>query len=98
MSDVEADLDLGNTQYEPMDGDDDNLWNVEAILQEKGNKYLVAWEGNDPSTGKRWDPSWVDKSACTNELIREWKATKNSKPSKRGRPKGMSHCRVFSLH
>ncbi|KZT38310.1 hypothetical protein SISSUDRAFT_969784, partial [Sistotremastrum suecicum HHB10207 ss-3] len=49
------------------------LWNVEKILNEKGKMYLVAWEGIDPATGKRWEPSWVEKSACTNELIREWK-------------------------
>jgi hypothetical protein len=58
-----------------------DFYNVVAILQEKKSMYLVQWEGTDPATGKDWDPSWVKKSDCTDDLIREWKAKKAKKKS-----------------
>lgn len=64
------------TQFESQSGDEENLYNVERILAEKGRKYLVQWEGTDPTTGQRWPPDWVPKTDCTNDLIADWKREK----------------------
>ncbi|KAF8598322.1 hypothetical protein BDV93DRAFT_561477 [Ceratobasidium sp. AG-I] len=47
------------TQFEPHSDDEDTLYNVEKILVEAGRRYLVQWEGRDPTTGKKWPPDWV---------------------------------------
>ncbi|QRV88600.1 hypothetical protein RhiJN_16618 [Ceratobasidium sp. AG-Ba] len=64
------------TQFVSQSDDDDNLYNVEKILDERGKKYLVQWEGNDPVTGKKWPADWVLKTDCTDDLIAEWKREK----------------------
>jgi len=35
------------------------LWEALEILDKKGNKYLVAWAGTDPDTGRPYEPTWV---------------------------------------
>ena len=40
------------------------------------NQYKVVWAGIDPSTGKPWNPSWVEKDNCTSALVRSWKRKK----------------------
>ena len=72
-----------STQFEPLPDDSDTLWNVLEILKENKQRYLVKWEGIDPETGKPWRHSWVPKSDCTDDLIREWKITKAKKAKKR---------------
>jgi hypothetical protein len=37
----------------------DSLYIVRDVLAQKGDKYLLAWEGTDPQTGKPWKPTWV---------------------------------------
>lgn len=61
------------TQFVSQTDDEDTLYNVEKILDERGRKYLVQWEGIDPATGKKWKPDWVWKTDCTDDLIADWK-------------------------
>ncbi|OSD03281.1 hypothetical protein PYCCODRAFT_1467141 [Trametes coccinea BRFM310] len=67
------------TQFIPKENDDEELWDVIEILEEKGRKYKVRWAGIDPKTKKPWDPTWVYKYDCTDKLIREWKKKKKAK-------------------
>lgn len=71
------------TQFIPKEGDEDNLWAVEKILAEKGNRYLLKWSGTD-SNGKPWDDSWVPKEDVTDDLIAEWKLQKALERKKKG--------------
>ncbi|CAE6495641.1 unnamed protein product [Rhizoctonia solani] len=70
------------TQFEAHSDDGENLYNVEKILAEKGGKYLVQWEGIDPTTGEKWAPDWVPKTDCTDDLIADWKREKAAKKHK----------------
>ncbi|KAK0199653.1 hypothetical protein DFS33DRAFT_181166 [Desarmillaria ectypa] len=67
------------TQFVPKSDDEDTLWTVLEILQEKGKRYKVKWAGIDPETKKSWPPSWVPKHDCTPDLVMEWKRKKLSK-------------------
>ncbi|CUA77128.1 Nascent polypeptide-associated complex subunit alpha, muscle-specific form [Rhizoctonia solani] len=71
------------TQFEARSDDEENLYNVEKILAEKGGKYLVQWEGIDPTTGEKWAPDWVPKTDCTDDLIADWKREKAAKKQKK---------------
>ncbi|KAI0639615.1 hypothetical protein C8Q77DRAFT_1082074 [Trametes polyzona] len=71
------------TQFIPGSNDDEELYEVEEILAEQGNKYKVKWKGIDRETGKPWEPSWVYKHDCTDVLIREWKEKKEKKKNAR---------------
>ena len=64
------------TQFVPQENDEDTLWQVIEILAERGNKYRVRWEGEDPVTRKPWAPSWVAKHDCTDDLVVAWKLKK----------------------
>ncbi|WRT66191.1 uncharacterized protein IL334_003144 [Kwoniella shivajii] len=79
--------DFPETQFIAQSDDSDNLWEVLEILGERGppktGDYLVKWKGIDTSTGKPWEPSWTQKSACTQGLINDWKA-KKARRSKSG--------------
>jgi len=59
------------------------IWQARAILDEKvikGKKYyLIDWEGIDPTTGQKYEPSWGDKP--TNALLKDWRQTKKSRSS-----------------
>ncbi|CAE6468958.1 unnamed protein product [Rhizoctonia solani] len=75
------------TQFQSQSDDEENLYNVERILAEKGRKYLVQWEGIDPVTGEKWKPDWVPKTDCTDDLIADWKREKaRMKQKGRGTP------------
>ena len=68
------------TQFEPHESDNSEIfWDVKCILNEKPGFYFVDWDGTNPATGERWPPSWVTKTDCTDDLIREWKAAKRKK-------------------
>ncbi|WWD17455.1 hypothetical protein CI109_101896 [Kwoniella shandongensis] len=72
------------TQFVSLSDDDDNLWEVEEILDERGpvrdGEYLVLWKGIDPATNRPWEATWTAKSGCTQGLIDEWKARKKANP------------------
>ena len=76
---------IGETQFIPQENDE--LWAVERILAESGQRYLIKWAGVD-GNGKEWENSWVPKHDVTNDLIQEWKASKRKEnPRGRGRPR-----------
>ena len=75
MSDIE------NTQFIPADDDEEQLWDVEKILNEKSGRYLIKWKGTD-GNGKPWEDSWVPKHDVTDDLIKDWKRRKREKEEK----------------
>ncbi|KAI0079630.1 hypothetical protein K474DRAFT_1770171, partial [Panus rudis PR-1116 ss-1] len=80
----ESDADAG---FVSKDDDAQTLWEVIEIIEERKGQYRVRWAGKNPKTHKRWAPTWVDKSDCTDELVRIWKAKQaNPEPQKRKRP------------
>jgi hypothetical protein len=83
------------TQFEAQSDDEDNLYNVERILAEKGRKYLVQWEGIDPATGEKWAPDWVPKTDCTDDLIADWKREKAKMKRAGGGASIKSSCELF---
>src|ERR1700761_1762192 len=64
-------------RFIPQPDDDDTLWNVECILDERKREYLVKWEGVD-ATGKPWPNDWVKKGDVTDECVIEWKEKKKA--------------------
>ena len=91
-SDIE-DL-IRETQFVPQEDDEEVLWEVVEIIAEKGRKYQVRWAGVDEKTGQPWDPSWVMKHDCTDDLVRAWKkkklegrTRKKAKPRKSTKPR-----------
>jgi hypothetical protein len=59
------------------------VWQARAILEEKvikGKKYyLIDWEGIDPATGQKYEPSWGDKP--TKPLLKDWQQKRKSRGS-----------------
>ncbi|CDO72980.1 hypothetical protein BN946_scf185007.g34 [Trametes cinnabarina] len=89
----ETELSEYQTQFVPQENDEEDLWDVLEILEERGRKYKVRWAGIDPSTKKPWAPSWVPKHDCTDDLIHEWKkkkAAKKEEAEKRRKSKARS--------
>ena len=77
-ADEEVELSGYETQFIPQSDDDEQLWAVEEILDEKGRKYLLKWAGTDDN-GKPWPNSWVPKHDVTNDLITQWKELKKKR-------------------
>jgi hypothetical protein len=48
-------------------------------------QYLIDWEGFDPDTGERWEPTWEDGEGATQGLINEWNRRKETDPELVGR-------------
>ncbi|KAJ3484727.1 hypothetical protein NLJ89_g11960 [Agrocybe chaxingu] len=89
MSDSEVDLLSDPSQkFIPQEDDDETLWEVTEILDEKRTQYKVRWKGNDPKTMKPWKPSWVAKHDCTDDLVREWKRKKQEKQQRKSAKRG----------
>jgi len=76
--DYESDVSSLDTHFRERDGDEDNLWEVEAIVAEKGSRYQVRWAGVDDK-GAPWPLDWVPKEDCTDPLVRKWKKQKARK-------------------
>lgn len=77
------------TQFVPQPDDDEVLWEVIEIVDERDKKYQVRWAGNDPNTGKPWPLDWIPKHDCTDRLVEEWK---RKKAEKRRRSKKTGRC------
>ncbi len=94
----ESDSDDTQTRFIPRDDDDENLWDAIEILEERGDKYKVRWDGFDRKTGKPWPPTWEFKRDCNDELKHTWKmkkaAKKNGKKSTANGRQCTSQCRV----
>jgi len=76
--DYESDVSSLDTHFRERDGDEDNLWEVEAIVAERGSRYQVRWAGVDDK-GAPWPLDWVPKEDCTDPLVRKWKKQKARK-------------------
>ena len=76
--DYESDVSSLDTHFQERDGDEDNLWEVEAIVAERGSRYQVRWAGVDDK-GAPWPLDWVPKEDCTDPLVRKWKKQKARK-------------------
>lgn len=48
-------------------------------------QYLIDWEGFNPETGERWEPSWENGDGATQGLIDEWTKRKETDPEIVGR-------------
>ncbi|GHJ88853.1 hypothetical protein NliqN6_5255 [Naganishia liquefaciens] len=48
-------------------------------------QYLIDWEGFNPETGERWEPSWENGDGATQGLIDEWMKRKETDPEVVGR-------------
>ncbi|KAI0801062.1 hypothetical protein C8Q74DRAFT_1364713 [Fomes fomentarius] len=81
MSDDGSSVELEpyETQFVPKENDENELWDVIAIVAERPQQFKVKWKGIDPATRKPWKDSWVSKEDCTDDLIREWKVKQAKK-------------------
>ncbi|KAF8335125.1 hypothetical protein F5887DRAFT_892276 [Amanita rubescens] len=66
-------------QFQPREDDEEVLWDVIDIIDEKRAQYLVNWAGVDPATKKPWKPSWVAKGDVTDDLVEKWKKHKKER-------------------
>ena len=90
MSESDPEDLIRETQFVPQEDDEDTLWEVVKIIAEKGRKYQVRWAGIDRKTGKPWEPSWVMKHDCTDDLVRTWKKKQSEKSRKKETGKAKS--------
>ena len=75
-------------RFEPREDDNETLWEVIAIIDERRGSYRVKWAGNDPKTKKSWPPSWVPKGDVTDDLVEKWKLEKKWKKAEAEAKKG----------
>lgn len=70
------------TQFVPLDDDEENMWEAEAILDENvlEKTFLLKWVGVDPKDNQPWENSWEPKNGVTQSLIDEWKEKKKRDP------------------
>lgn len=79
-------------------------WEATRILAQRGQgfgfEYLIEWNGIDPSTGQRWEPSWEKANYASETLRKSWEKEKarlaqereettstTKEPRPRGRPR-----------
>ncbi|KAF5387428.1 hypothetical protein D9757_007819 [Collybiopsis confluens] len=60
-------------KFIPLTDDEDDLWEVEAIIGERKGAFQVKWAGTDPMTGKGWENSWVSKGNVTDDVVQIWR-------------------------
>lgn len=65
--------------FVPQSNDQELLWTVLAITDERKGKYKVKWAGINPETGRPWPQNWVPRADCTDDLVAEWKRKKAAK-------------------
>lgn len=83
------------SQFIPQPDDDETLWEVIEITQEKSKEFKVKWKGVDPKTGRPWPQNWVPKKDCTDDLRRAWrKQLALKKEAAKGKGKGAYHVKV----
>lgn len=75
----------GEEQVEEPEPGEDGYWPALEILGENRYEYLVNWDGTDPGTGKRWEPTWTRKTEVTDDLIEVWEE-KKAATKKKSRP------------
>ncbi|GJE97063.1 hypothetical protein PsYK624_132730 [Phanerochaete sordida] len=85
--DVEASQETTDSEHKfvAQPNDEQVLWEVIEITNERKNQYQVRWAGVDPKTKKPWPLDWVAKKDVTPDLVKTWKRVKALKESKSGR-------------
>ena len=71
------------SHFVPKDDDDETLWDVKKILDERADRYLIRWAGVDPA-GRPWEDSWVPRCDVTDDLVLDWNSRREVR-SRRGR-------------
>lgn len=51
-------------------------WPARDIRAENADKYLIEWDGVNPSTNAPWRPSWQPKRNANAALVQAWKRAK----------------------
>ncbi|KAK8065235.1 hypothetical protein PG997_011982 [Apiospora hydei] len=68
---------------------DSDFWEIRGILQERKKRgrveYLIAWIGQDPETGRPYEPTWEPAADVTQHAIDEWVKQKAASTSHRRR-------------
>ncbi|KAK8111757.1 uncharacterized protein PG998_008214 [Apiospora kogelbergensis] len=76
---------------------DQDYWEIRGILKERKRQgqlqYLVDWIGQDPGTGRAYEPTWEPAANVTQLAIDEWAKEK----SRAGVAKSASHPRRSSV-
>lgn len=60
----------------PAAAETSDFYEARAIIDEKGSRYLIDWEGVDPATGAAYAPTWEPKRSANAALKREWEGKK----------------------
>lgn len=63
-------------------------WLAIEILQENQTKFLIRWEGTDPTTGLPYEPTWEPKRNANEELRAAWAAEKKKRRASTDTPNG----------
>ncbi|KAI9722949.1 MAG: hypothetical protein M1812_001398 [Candelaria pacifica] len=58
---------------------DEFSWALRDIIDENRTYYKIDWEGIDPETGRRYEPSWEPKGNANRDAIEDWEEKKREK-------------------
>lgn len=75
--------------------DEEQLWEVIEITNEKASMFKVRWKGDDPETGRPWAQSWVPKSDVTDDLKKDWKRRQKEKAARGEFAVSLSHIMIL---
>lgn len=78
----ESDTEDSQTRFVPRDDDPEKMWDAIEILEERGDKYKVLWDGFD-SDGEPYAPTWEYKRDCNPALKRTWKLKQEAKKNRK---------------
>lgn len=62
--------------------EDNTFYAAKAILKETEVRYLIAWKGVNPETGRAWEPTWEPKRFANDELLAAWVRKRNARGKK----------------
>ncbi|KAK9377827.1 uncharacterized protein V1513DRAFT_9827 [Lipomyces chichibuensis] len=66
-------------------------YTADHIRDEKRGRVLVVWSGKDARTGLPYEPSWVRRQDCTEQLLRDWDDRQGVAKVRRGRTQEYQH-------
>ncbi|KAK9488597.1 class II histone deacetylase complex subunits 2 and 3-domain-containing protein [Lipomyces starkeyi] len=68
-----------------------SYYTADHIRDEKRGRVLVVWSGKDAKTGLPYEPSWVRRQDCTEQLLRDWDERKDVAKVRRGYARRYQH-------
>ncbi|KAK9337895.1 hypothetical protein V1521DRAFT_239971 [Lipomyces starkeyi] len=68
-----------------------SYYTADHIRDEKRGRVLVVWSGKDAKTGLPYEPSWVRRQDCTEQLLRDWDERKGVAKVRRGHARQYQH-------